>query len=325
MIARGLGRSYGDAAQNAGGDVLSSGNLDGVLAIDVDKGTVTVESGVSLDTLLRVLLPLGWFPMVIPGTSYVTVGGAIASDIHGKFRHGSFADYVERMRVVTPDARCAGPRARRRRRTPFWATSGGMGLTGVITEATLKLQPVETSRIVCDTERTVDVDDCMARMLDGDHEYRYSVAWIDCLATGRRPRPGRADAAATTRRSTTCPRPTARPLASTRPARCSACRPSLPNGLINPLSAAAPSTRCGSARRRARCTGGSRASSPSSSRSTASATGTASTARAASCSTSSSCRSERSTSCAPRSSASARPGSRCSSRCSSDSSTTAGR
>ena len=156
--------------------------LDRVLELDVAKGTCTVESGVSIEMLMRVFLPLGWFPMVVPGTRHVTVGGAIASDIHGKFRHGSFADSVERMTLVTPErgAVTVGPDS-----DVFWATAGGMGLTGIVTEATLQLQPVETAHMVVDTERAADVDDCMERMLDGDDRYRYSVAWIDCLAGGR--------------------------------------------------------------------------------------------------------------------------------------------
>jgi decaprenylphospho-beta-D-ribofuranose 2-oxidase len=182
IVPRGLGRSYGDAAQNGGGEVVRCTGLDRFLEVDAAGGTCTVEAGVSIEMLMRVLLPLGWFPMVVPGTRHVTVGGAIASDIHGKFRHGSFADSVERMTLVTPEcgALTVGPDS-----DVFWATAGGMGLTGVVTDATLRLQPVETAHIVVDTERATDVDDCMARMLDRDHQYRYSVAWIDCVAGGK--------------------------------------------------------------------------------------------------------------------------------------------
>ncbi len=184
VVARGLGRSYGDAAQNAGGHVVLGTALDHVLELDLDKGTVTCEAGTSLDVLMRLLIPLGWFPTVIPGTRYVTVGGGIAADIHGKYREGSFADFVDRCTLVTPDGEVRTISAETDP-SLFWATAGGMGLTGIVTDATLRLHHIETARITVDTERCVDVDDCMTRMLDGDSAYRYSVAWIDCLARGR--------------------------------------------------------------------------------------------------------------------------------------------
>ena len=183
IVARGLGRSYGDAAQNGGGEVVRCTQLDRILDLDVVNGTCTVEAGVSMEMLMRTFLPLGWCPMVLPGTRHVTVGGAIASDIHGKFRHGSFADSVKQMTLVTPEC---GALTVEPDSDVFWATAGGMGLTGIVTEATLQLQPADTAYIVVDTERATDVDDCMARMLDGDDRYRYSVAWIDCLAGGKR-------------------------------------------------------------------------------------------------------------------------------------------
>ncbi|MEV4428315.1 FAD-binding oxidoreductase [Streptomyces sp. R-07] len=182
-VARGLGRAYGDAAQNAGGTVLDMTGLDRILAFDTTAGLVVCEAGVSLHRLMEALLPLGWFVPVTPGTRYVTVGGAIGADIHGKNHHvsGSFGRHVTALELLTADGeiRTVLPG------TPlFDATTGGMGLTGVILSATLRLLPVETSLMRVDTERVPGLDELMARLTATDHRYRYSVAWIDLLARG---------------------------------------------------------------------------------------------------------------------------------------------
>ncbi|WP_327353926.1 FAD-binding oxidoreductase [Streptomyces sp. NBC_01304] len=182
-IARGLGRAYGDAAQNAGGAVLDMTGLDRIRSIDAEAGTVVCDAGVSLHRLMEVLLPLGWFVPVTPGTRYVTVGGAIGADIHGKNHHvsGAFSRHVAALDLLTAD----GTVHTVERGTPlFEATAGGMGLTGVILSATVELLPVQTSLMSVDTERAADLDDLMSRLTATDHHYRYSVAWIDLLARG---------------------------------------------------------------------------------------------------------------------------------------------
>lgn len=185
VIARGLGRAYGDAAMNAGGLVVEATGVSGVLDLDPTTGLVRALAGTSLDDLMRVSVPQGWFLPVTPGTKFVTLGGAIASDVHGKDHHaaGTFGSHVRSMVIALPDGstRTLTPES-----TPdeFWATCGGMGLTGTIVEATVAFRRIESSLISVDTDRASDLDALMALLVEGESRYRYSVAWIDLLARG---------------------------------------------------------------------------------------------------------------------------------------------
>ena len=181
VIARGLGRSYGDAAQCTGGMTIETADLSSIGELDRESGTIEVGAGVSLHELMRHIIPAGFFVAVTPGTRYVSIGGAIAADIHGKNHHcdSSFCRHVVEMTLVTPTGTfTVSPEA-----DPelFWATAGGMGLTGIVTSATLRLTPIETSWMQVDTVRYKGLDDLMATMEESDHLYRHSVAWLDCL------------------------------------------------------------------------------------------------------------------------------------------------
>ncbi|MCE9621638.1 MAG: FAD-binding oxidoreductase [Actinomycetia bacterium] len=186
VLARGLGRSYGDAAQNAGGLVVRLRAAAGEVVLDAERSEATVPAGLSIDELLRVIVPQGFFVPVTAGTRFVTIGGAIASDIHGKNHHadGSFGNHVTSIDLLLADGSVAtiGPHDNP---SLFWATTGGMGLTGIVLSATIRLIPIETSRMSVDTDRLPDLDSLLAAMTEGDDRYRYSVAWVDLLARGK--------------------------------------------------------------------------------------------------------------------------------------------
>jgi len=179
VIARGRGRSYGDAAQLTGGLVLDMTSLRGH-ELDPESGLVNAWAGETIGDLLRALVPQGWILPVVPGTQHVTVGGAIASDVHGKNHApaGTFGRHITSLALLLSSGEVAvlGPGAEDRR---FEATIGGMGLTGVILWATIALRPVTGTRLSIDTERIAGLDGAFDALLVGDAEYR--VAWLDLL------------------------------------------------------------------------------------------------------------------------------------------------
>ena len=185
LIARGLGRSYGDPALNPGGVILAT-RLNRMLAFDPATGTLECEAGVTFAEIIDVFLPRGFFPPVTPGTKFVTIGGAIASDVHGKNHHrdGSFGSFVEELTLLIASGDCltCSPA---RNSDVFWATVGGMGLTGIIRSARFRLRPVDSAYISVQTNRTADLDAALDAFEAEDERFPYSVAWIDCLAVGR--------------------------------------------------------------------------------------------------------------------------------------------
>lgn len=186
LIARGLGRSYGDPALNAGGLVLGMRKLDRYLSFDEASGTLACEAGVTLGQIIQDFAPRGFFPMITPGTKYVTVGGCIANDVHGKAHHvqGSFNSCVDSMRVLLASGdvvTCS------REELPdlFWGSFGGMGLLGIVLSATLRLRKIETT-FFKQWKRTVpDLAGMLDTLAECDKLAPYSVASLDSQASGK--------------------------------------------------------------------------------------------------------------------------------------------
>jgi decaprenylphospho-beta-D-ribofuranose 2-oxidase len=186
LVSRGMGRSYGDAALNAGSGVILHERFDRFLSFDDEAGVVSCEAAVTLADLVDVLLPRGFFLPVTPGTKHISVGGAIAADVHGKNHHrdGTISAQVLDFRLLTGSGRVLTC-SREENADLFWATFGGMGLTGVVLDARLRMRPVETGYVQQQTLRCADLDRVVEHVLGEDHRYEYAVAWIDCLARGR--------------------------------------------------------------------------------------------------------------------------------------------
>lgn len=182
-IPRGKGRCYGDSALAP--HIISTLRYNKILAFDEETGIIQCQSGVTLAELLDIFMPRGWFLPVTPGTKFITVGGAIASDVHGKNQHkkGNFSNHVLDLDLMLADGsivRCSPAE----NADLFWATNGGMGLTGIILRATFRLIRIETAYIRQETIRAGNLDEMMD-LFEQSEPWTYSMAWLDCLTRGR--------------------------------------------------------------------------------------------------------------------------------------------
>ncbi|WP_428246382.1 FAD-binding protein [Ferrovibrio sp.] len=183
LIARGNGRSYGDAALNQKATLLTRGH-DHIIAFEPDSGLLVAESGLLLGDLIDIFIPRGWFPPVTPGTRWVSLGGMVAADVHGKNHHGagSFCNHVESLELILADGTVVSC-SRSQHADLFAATCGGMGLTGLISSLSFRLKPIRTAWIRQQTMRCANLAEAMAQIEAARH-WTYSVAWIDCLSAG---------------------------------------------------------------------------------------------------------------------------------------------
>ncbi len=185
-ISRGLGRSYGDASLPiSAGFAFSGASQNRLLSFDENKGILKAEAGVSLAEIIEIFLPRGWFPVVVPGTKFVTLGGAVAADIHGKNHHvdGSFGAHVIAFDLLLPDG-CRLVCSAVDNPDIFRATIGGMGLTGHILCVTLRLRRVSSAWCKVRTLHGRNLEHSLALLAQHDQAYRHTVAWMDCLAGG---------------------------------------------------------------------------------------------------------------------------------------------
>lgn len=185
MLAYGAGRSYGDCCLNEGGILLDTSRMDRVLDFDAEHGLLRCEGGISLGAILRLIIPHRWFLPVVPGTQFVTLGGAIANDVHGKNHHraGTFGGHVTKLELLRSD----GTRllcSRQENSGFFNATVAGLGLTGLILWAELRLKKTQGPFLDCETWAFSSLQDFSALCEASDRDFEYTVAWVDALARG---------------------------------------------------------------------------------------------------------------------------------------------
>ena len=186
LIARGNGRAYGDAALNLEGGVVSTERLDRMLGFDEAEGILHCESAVTLPEIIDRFLPRGWFFPVTPGTKHISVGGAVAADVHGKNHHrdGSIGRHLRALTLMLASGEVVTCSPERDAEL-FHATVGGMGLTGIVLDAKIALKRVETAWVHGHTKRARNLEETLREITEHDRDHAYAVSWIDCVSRGR--------------------------------------------------------------------------------------------------------------------------------------------